>query len=343
MCGIEALPREILSNVASFLERDRASLCALALVSHDFAFSSLPILVRHIDFAIRADDHSFSEPFELFMRSLRENRKIALNVQTARLGWSTGRSTTGGNGKAYSRANDLLRILPNIHTLSLKILGPVPTAFDHDFLDTNPLPRLRELELLDHNATATHVAKYLTLTPVQRMKVHYLNVHAPLNPSFLSNPSPRISNLSNLTLTHFHLPAITMSEILRFPKALQTLHCAISREERPGFHYRKSMRGNFSPATTARALEPIKDTLVELRLGDGTLTAWPRHDESKLDLSEFTALRILRTASSCFFPFPTARGREREGLWRFLPIHIEEVYVRRHQRLLHARLRSNEY
>ena len=328
MSSINALPEEVLSKVISFIQHDHAALRALTHVSHDFNCSTLPYLVRHISFIIRKPDHSFSTSFELFMRSLHENNKIALYVQTVKLRWSTGTSITKNNRRAYSRANDLLRELPNIRILSLSIIGPLPVPFDHGFLDTNPLPLLREFKLFDFNATAAHIAKYMIITPVKTMKIERLNVHAPLSRSIRETSPCRISKLSSLRLPYFHLPTSTLSDILCLPQSLEILHCTLPGDQELRFGaLQASMRTALSPAAMTRVLEPVKDTLVELRLDDGILTRWPSHDRSRIDFSQLNALRRLGISSSCLFPFPTAKEKEREGLWRLLPSQLEELDV----------------
>ena len=326
---MEVLPEEVLTAAISFLQDDPGSLHALTLVSRDFNRISLRYLVRHIDFTIRKPDYSSSRSFELFTRSLHENEKIASYVQTVKLQWSTGARITKEDRRTQAQANDLLKKLPNVRTLALKVLGPLPMAFDHEFLDANPLPLLQELNVWDFNTTATHIAKYIVTTPVQRMNVGCLNVHTPLGRKVTDISPSHISKLSNLRLGNFHLPISTLSDLLGLTEALKVLTCVIPRDEEPRTGpLRTSMRWALSPAAVARALEPVKDTLVELSLGDHMLTSWPSHDNSRMDLSDFIALRRLSIASSCVFPLPTPERKEREGLWRLLPRGIENINVR---------------
>ena len=338
MASIRILPEEVLSNAISFLQRDRASLRALTLVNREFNCSSWRILVRRIDFRVPQMDTSSSTSFGLFMRSLHENEKIALYVQTVTLRWCEGTGTTTANETAYSRANDLLRQLPNVRTLAFEGFGRRPVAFDHSFLEANSLPLLRDLTLIDNtltdrNTAANHVAKYMISTPVQKIRVFHLNVFvtAPLNRSIVPVSSSRISKLSNLRLGIFHLNTSTLFDILCLPKALEILSCTIPSDEEPSFDdfYNVPVHGALSPAAMTRVLEPVKDTLVELCLGDGIPMIGGSHDGSRTDLSEWKALRRLDIASSCFFPFPHVQGKEREGLWRLLPREIEELDVRR--------------
>ena len=41
--------------------------------------------------------------------------------------------------------------------------------------------------------------------------------------------------------------------------------------------------------------------MVNSRLNDGLTTIWPRHDYARMDLMDFTCLKVLHVPSGCFF------------------------------------------
>ena len=71
--------------------------------------------------------------------------------------------------------------------------------------------------------------------------------------------------------------------------------------------------------------QPVRATLTRLSLM-AELTLWLSHDQSRLDLMDFTCLRDVNLSSVFFFgDWPP--GWRRNGLWRLLPASTEKLAV----------------
>lgn len=83
------------------------------------------------------------------------------------------------------------------------------------------------------------------------------------------------------------------------------------------------MTGPLSPAAVPRAFGPIKSTLRELTLTTGGMF-WPRHDQTRLDVSDFVALRVLEVPCNCLFP---PESESRKGVYKLLPKSLQTLKV----------------
>lgn len=105
--------------------------------------------------------------------------------------------------------------------------------------------------------------------------------------------------------------------------SLKSLNCMIPGTRGP--YSSRSMIDQLSPFRIFKSLEPTKVTLTELRLYSGD-QHWPTNDGTRLDLSSFTALKILDIPHLLLFCSP-GPDPSRDGTYLLLPPNLEHLKV----------------
>ena len=90
--------------------------------------------------------------------------------------------------------------------------------------------------------------------------------------------------------------------------------------------YEITMISTLSSASLSVVLEPTQHSLHTLDLREATLTKWPRHNGSRMDMSSFDCLKVLKTVAKCMFPTKSPVAGRR-GVYRLLPSSLEELHV----------------
>ena len=230
------------------------------------------------------------------------------------------------------RANELLRRLPNIRSLSIDWNDqrhPFVPAFlrhmEHRFLkQVTFLAGQSSLDQIGafrtNKSLSSIVAK--TLDPASRLSIH------PLDPDPAGRDSSRLK-LMDLGGSHFaHTELRRLFEI--FP-TITTLDCALPGQEPSYGSYMQPrpifMNSPLSPGLVAQAFAPLQEGLTSLRLNDGPVhTLWGGYDSTQMDLSCFTCLKVLHVPSKCYFEgSPEA---QRKSMRTLLPPSLEEFKVR---------------
>ncbi|KAL3441785.1 hypothetical protein BJX65DRAFT_313516 [Aspergillus insuetus] len=142
------------------------------------------------------------------------------------------------------------------------------------------------------------------------------------NPLWLPGTSP----LTHLTLTHCGAKEAALTSLLAWPHALKTLHYDADQGAW-AMHYHEdtdedSEEGEWTCAAFVRALRTQKGTLTELLLTRKTPECERMYMGPRIDLSEFSSLRVLKI----FEVFLTGVEPE-EHAWRGLPPSIELLEV----------------
>jgi hypothetical protein len=329
MVKLQELPTELLSEIFSYLAWDKQLLRNLALQCKCFSLAVRPILLRNIVLTPNGGPKSLK--LELFNRSICEAPLLASMVRSLSIIWSESSIKLHGNIDSLLSRLTALRVL--------KVQNSSDHApFKNNFLNVNNMNKLTEVALNDTNLTVEILVRYIFLENIHRLSVLWLRNPAPPTfdllgyheaewpaPSLPKGKTPGSSPLVVLDLGPiFHLPEPVLKEILSWPKALRQLRSTIPGQNDPGrFGVSKQLLSTLSPESISRALSPTKDTLEDLELID-TTCEWPGHDETRMDLSDFKALRKIWVPSTCFFKNFTY-GVKREGMYMLLPPSLVDL------------------
>lgn len=331
MTKLTLLPEDILHALLTHISHHKATLRNLALVHPRFVPLTPIYLLKTLHLSIRHDDETFSQTFQLLLRTISEAPKLASLIQNLKLYWY---SSWDPNLENEILANDLLSHLHNLRSLTFLAGGPGELYMPLTFLDANPMVHLHTLTISDSETTLSDIFTYITSLPsLQNLHINSINFSTLPPPPIVLPPSAHQSAaLQTLHLNTFHLPPSTLHALLLLPGALQTLHCLI-----PGHQLREPLGGGFpnsemleplSAANVALSLHPARESLVELCvLANAGEDRWPgRCAGERLDLRDFGKLEVLRVASELVF----ASGkpdRERKGLYKLLPSSLEVLDV----------------
>lgn len=233
---------------------------------------------------------------------------------------------------ANSRANELLRRLPNIRSLCIDWEDNGET-FVPDSLTHTEHPHLKEVTLLGWKTSLNEICDYMGVKSLSSIVVKNLDPGSKVS-SQRMNPDSAGRDGANLTFMDLglpHLPHSELHKIFDLASTLATLQCAMPGlgESAGPMQFRRlqtRMMSPLSPALIAQAFSPLQACLVELRLSDGPITHWPGHDGTRMDMSKFTCLKVLVVPSTCFFRGSPAA--KRRGVRELLPPSLMELSVR---------------
>ena len=338
---LTSVPDDIFHTIVSDTSLDKSSLRALSLANRRFAEPAQQQLVRNVDILVpfaglTAD--GVSTAFTLFVLTIRERPDLARSVRAVTLKWCYGNGTHQKDQDLCFSVNHLLEKLPNIRSLSLAAdelphnpiqLGIRPQlAFQPNFLLVNPMLSIRDVRISDNRLTAADVRKYISLPSLRTLGVSLMDVQTDIPLTGLKTIGYKSTALSILILLGFHLPEQELQELLQWPRKLKTLACSIPGREQHGrkdIWHKPKMNHLLSPASLTRALEPVKHSLVNLWIEDSG-TDWPGHDDSRIDLNDFSSLKSLLVLASCLF-ITQAPQPSRVWVHKLMPPSLEKVEV----------------
>lgn len=318
MATLQNIPIELLKQIMICVANEpyqaASFMCSLSTVCRKFYLVLRPIIYNKVSIYME----SGSPASILVLRSLKENCGLVEMVHDMSIGWRRADDTTHDN------ANALLAALLHLKTLSIQAEWD-DICFRPQFLHTNPLSKLKTVKLHDRNLTPDDMRRYMLLEQVEHMTISCLFLGDIPKPTHLESKN---SQLSSLDLdSHYHIPAESLLFFLRLCPKLKRLRCALPGKGVPseweGAH--EEVTTPPSPARLSQALVPVQNTLevLELEVGSGE---WPRHDNSRLDLSMMTALQHLVCPAQCFFVSRTPYS-SRAGLYKLLPASLEKFTV----------------
>lgn len=330
------LTNDILLSILSYLSTNRPALCALAASSRCFYDITPQYIYHDISLRVRQSSNaaSFSPQFEHFQRTINERPTLAPLVQNLQLTWFRGQSRTKKAAESGVRVNNLLAKLCRLHELDLTAFGMLNLRFEPTFLEQNGLKCLRKIRIKDYNMQIDDVFRYLRLKSVETMCIANMNTQSSMSENLRysshhaqHNPP---SSLTALSLGSFHPPREMLLELLRLLPNLKDLSCWVPGDGGAGHHepaYGRIMSSALSPADIPTALKPIQHSVLRLDLKDGTQTQWLSHDGTRMDMSSFTCLKVLKARAECFFAAKSPIGK-RKGVYELLPLNLEELNVR---------------
>ena len=120
---------------------------------------------------------------------------------------------------------------------------------------------------------------------------------------------------------------VTLQNIVASAQStLTSLHCKIPGRTRSRYDPVDEiyMLDTFSPAALKMISRPLRASFTSLRLDTDSMV-WRSHDQSKLDLVDFISLKTVTLSSRLWFE--EGPGWLRTGVWRLLPVSIEELAV----------------
>ena len=205
----------------------------------------------------------------------------------------------------------------------------VRVQFTPDFLTFNTASKLRDVNVEVDIKTAD-CARLLKLPSLQVLRATNLNTNVGhVVPSDWAQRCKDNSLPNRVDLRDRHVPMDQMRSLLAVASPIYHLCCSLTGDEKydeDGIFINK-MVTPLSPVKMTKALQPVKDTLVYLKIHKDHIVTWPEHDGTRLDLSNFNSIKVISVPSNCFFKHPVPDAT-RDGVWRFLPRNIEVLRVR---------------
>jgi len=342
------LPEEILTVIVSGLDngQDRQygnhghpDLCALALTCKLLCRLACVLLPRHMRLDTFNPRDRDRERLNLFNRSCAENPSVRKHVRfvAARLGVSIEESQQELekynifllNCRSASRLK--IELHPDRANWSLQALFQAQPA---------DWPNLQSLDLRLQDAgsiSVQYLLKVCSYPRLERIHLHAI-IGTPEDDSaalMQSEPPTFASNLKELCLCC--TSSIRYSALsLLLPYLPNLVKITIEAPGR-GEHVNRIMSDNssmlgtdllepFRPATIGRLLRPVQTQLRTL-----TLTLFNvrfSHDGSRIDLTDFTSLDVLRLSSYYLFGTDTEPNYARCGAWKLLPRNIKSLHIK---------------
>lgn len=190
---------------------------------------------------------------------------------------------------------------------------------------------LQKLYLRDVKLTALKLIDIICLPQLHDLDIGVL---MSFKDDSILNLEDRENKLQHLSLCGNEILFSTLSFITRNSPNLHTLiyraplHEPAFADRGPGIY---PAAGNLCPSRVLSALLPLSNTLTNLEIyANGQQTRWrseiSAHDGSRLDLSEFLALKSL-SASAELFVAPLSSRIPREGLYKLLPRSLKRLHV----------------
>jgi hypothetical protein len=320
-------------------------ICSIILTCRRFYRVALhDVLYREIEFW-RGDAARFTR----FLHTITVHPEHASSVRDAFFTWSR------RDAKAWELAFDIIPRLSSMHTLALQVDNDDAYAYDSDsdsvvIIDINdhdpPEPDghlsfsdfllqcvhlpIRTLRVVDHKISTGDIENFSAIRTLEHLRIFYFDSDVS---DMMGLVVPRNAPPSTIIKLEFCLSKLPPTEIagsvpsmLKHYPHLQDLTWEFTDD-----------CIDFCPIDFIRALLPIKATLVKLSLLLDTVTMMENH---RLNLSQFTALKVLRVHERLIFDIShqdterpmsslekQAVKHDRLGLSQRLPATLEQLEV----------------
>ncbi|CZR65780.1 uncharacterized protein PAC_15680 [Phialocephala subalpina] len=264
-----------------------------------------------------------SSKYQLLKRMLNENPTYGLGVRSLNIQAS---KTTQESTR--TQVFEFLQKLPNLTTLFA--LDPKFSVRLASLILSPELQfrtSLQKLLLGDRDLTSRELLDITRLPHLQHLVVR-LMTDLDDHKEDEQPPIQSSNSLQHLKFRGCQIRSQTLSKILSSANSLQTLSCTaplhgtITKSMLAG---EISIAAKFSPEKILRCLMLVSRTLVNLGMHTNG-QEWAGHDETRLNLSEFTALRSISASAEIFLP-PLLLGISRDGLYRLLPPSLRNLKV----------------
>jgi len=325
MANLLDLPNEIISKILSIV----ASTCpkfwlrSILISSRRLSLILRPLIIKRVRFCLDSNRHLAK--CALFMRTLDENPELRGMVHSLALFW---KYENHEDEDVREKAKLILESLPGLKSLSIRAgtddySNRHRYSFSPQFLEVNPMPDLREIEISSSRLTIENMQKYMVLSHAE-----HITIRSELtgSPSELEAITKRTSPVLILALDLWnHIRPQDLRDVLKRCPRIETLRCAL-----PRFSVTNSCRSRrivtpLRPVELSKALASARDSLREFEF---QVCACGRLDQvdSRMDLSMMRVLKSISCPAECFFS-PSPVYFTRTGLYELLPASLEELTV----------------
>jgi hypothetical protein len=351
--SLYTLPDDLLIEILSYFETDKAALRTLALL-----FRRLSVYVP--SFLFRNAHISSLKTFQLLDRSCRENPELACHVRT----WVVSDKTQPYKAlvpKHTSRFPNLYKLElyggfevtstqpcprhrgPPQATVSTSPNAPRPWRrrsfrrheFGSEFFAYISTSGIKDLHLSRYisrgmaaNIPSTVIAQLILTEGLRNLQITNLSELGEIQlPQSANTCKSTVVHLKIGGSQHWTVNPIHLKSLLSCTSSLKHLECSLPGRSRTTHSARTvaHMRHPFCGATFSNVLEPVKDCLEILEL-DIYRQRWPGRQPFPFDLSGFCQLRKLNIPSICFFQLGPTQI-DRYDLSSQLPASLEELSV----------------
>jgi len=322
---------DILLEILSYFRGDRSNLRSLASTNRRLNPLATTILYRQVYLEFHwhqtTTELTDSPEVELLQRTVTERTSLGRLILNLDLRWNKGGLNSPPPPSLYECINRLLRKLPSVRLFHFSFSGAVSviSRFRFDLLDAAFMSRLHEFSNSHDSSSLSNIAKLIQLKSIESISLSGSDEDIIIDTLPTALQAGPKSSLLRLELEFgIYIPAEVLHCLLSLTPGLKKLSCNIPGSKlQPKSPHPPTV---LSPGNLCQILEPIERTLTTLRLREGFNTNWSAHDGSRLDLSQFRALKHLTVIGKCFF---AARGPSpsRSGLFQLLPLHLETLRV----------------
>ena len=314
--------------------RDTSQLCKVALVNRRLNAMASPYIFRHCILRINLSGPP-ERSTELLIRSLNEQPRLTLNIQTLNIYFCKQSSHKSHicTEKACSIANKILAKAPNVWRF--RILGCLKTkdkAFDFSLLRMNCPVTLQELSISSFKVTLNEVIELMNLKPLRLLRIGKAKIEPFIG--YNIGTYHQTSAISTLDLLASPMFEEDLKMILQMTPKLRVLTANISVSSTSEAQLTQTSSASnvqrylLAPKRVLSILQPLHATLMDLRLDfSNNRGQWSDiHDGTRLDLHEFRTLQRLEAHSGLFF-HTESPDETRVGFHKLLPCTIEDVNV----------------
>ena len=331
------LPSDLILEIFSYFHSERQTLHSLSITDRRFNPLANALLYRNVYVELNWPEGctqlSDSPIFELLLRTATERPNLVAVIQKLELQWLKDTYKVTPPQALYECINSLLRRLPAIWSLRFEYAGSINliSRFDLGRLDAKFMSRLRKLYNRSDSSSLSKIVSLIQLKSIESIYLLGSDENIIVDTQPLDCKAHPNHSLSGLRLKYdVSIPPQVLRYVLTLTPALRELRCnfpayrirADPGPDNPGSHQSSEL----SPKELACTLRSVERTLTRLTLTEGARMAWSTHDGSRLDLSEFSALKYLSLKSKCFFTTTDPDG-SRKGVFELLPSCLEKLEV----------------
>ena len=331
MSPLIELPDDILLEILSYFRYDYPALHALALSHRRLSpFANAP-LYRKVSLDIHWPEEctflSDSPGFSRILRTVNERPSLALLIRKLELCWVKNNFDSEPPSAFYSCINELLTKLPNVFSFKFESSGSINviSRIQLDRFDSVFMSRLRKLANTSDSSSISNIAKLIQL---QNMESIWLwgsdeDIIIDASPATLQ-AKPNVSLRRIRFGPNIYVPAEVLRFMITLTPALRQLMCNFPGPNR--YSVGPDVSTIASPGSLRLMLAPAQYSLTDLSILEGTKNEFSGHDGTRLDLSNFSALRCLTVKSKCFFKAKGPDG-SRNRVFELLPRSLRVLAV----------------
>jgi len=235
-----------------------------------------------------------------FLHAITIHPERASSVREASFFWD------GDDAKAWELVFDIIPKLLLMNTLGLHVEGPTHSEGERRFQFSHYLDRLanlqiRKLWIANKDLTSEEIARLSTILTIEHMRIYWFD--GDLSDRRELVLSSKLSNIPPSNVVKLEFLSTESPLTLSGPSILGKFPCL----QELTWEYSEEDLGDFSPILFISPLLPIAATLAKLNLS----VEFAHPTSCQLNLSQFTALKVLRLHERLAFKF----NLENEWVW----------------------------